>query len=74
MSADWISVTAGMLRVRGLPMTYPLSSACTGEMVGIHYFSLNFPQLGFMKVTYFPKAFYFLPCDGIYLEFLTTII
>lgn len=53
----------------------PLSSACTGEMVGIHYFPFSpyFPQLFFIEVTYFPTGFYFLMCHGIYLEFIMTI-
>lgn len=52
----------------------PLSSACTGEMVGSHYFpfSLYFPQLFFIAVTYFPTGFHFLMCHGIYLEFTMT--
>lgn len=78
MSTDWVSVTSGMLRVRGLPVTMtsiPLSSTCTEEMVGIHYFpfSLYFPQLFFMEVTYFPTGFHFLMCHGIYLEYIMIV-
>lgn len=53
----------------------PLGSACSGEMVGIHYFpfSLYFPQLFFMEVTYFPTGFHCLMCHGFYLEFIMTI-
>lgn len=53
----------------------PLSSTCTREMVGIHYFpcSLYFPQLFFIKVTYFPTGFHFLMCHGIHLEVIMTI-
>lgn len=53
----------------------PLGSTCTGEMVGIHCFpcSLYFPQLFFIKVTYFPTGFHFLMCHGIHLEVIMTI-
>lgn len=43
MSADWVSVTSGMLRVRGLPVTMTSihsSSACTGENGGNPLLSL----------------------------------